>query len=386
MSKTIGNTIELDILQQHFPIDAVRYFCLREMVFGQDGRFGYESLIDRINSDLASGLGNLSSRTLTMIARYCDGHVPSGQISEDKLLLAKRTGVDTDETTVAGFIETARDQYLQHFESFAFSKALETAWSVVSRVDKMISDAKPWDLAKDENQKQTLNAILYRAAESLRWLSVLLYPVMPTAASEVWSQLGLNGSPLKLDPGSLKWGELPEGSALREVKPIFPRIDKAKTMAEIAEKNKPGGERATQAEAVEGAKAEIETPGAPAQHATEADAVGVTSFIEIDDFSKVDLRVGQVLSAERIPKADKLLLLKVDLNEEQPRQILAGIAQYYEPEQLVGRKVVIVANLKPRKLRGFESQGMVVAASFGPEGRPVIATFTEDVPNGARLK
>jgi len=191
---------------------------------------------------------------------------------------------------------------------------------------------------------------------------------------------------LKLDPGSLKWGELPEGSALREVKPIFPRIDKAKTMAEIAEKNKPGGERATQAEAVEGAKAEIETPGAPAQHATEADAVGVTSFIEIDDFSKVDLRVGQVLSAERIPKADKLLLLKVDLNEEQPRQILAGIAQYYEPEQLVGRKVVIVANLKPRKLRGFESQGMVVAASFGPEGRPVIATFTEDVPNGARLK
>jgi methionyl-tRNA synthetase len=387
MSKTIGNTIELNLLQQHFPVDAVRYFCLREMVFGQDGRFGYESLIDRTNSDLASGLGNLSSRTLTMIARYCDGHIPSGQISEDKLLLAKRSGVDTDETTVAGFIETARDQYLQHFESFAFSKALETAWSVVSRVDKIITDARPWDLAKDENQKQTLNAVLYRAAETLRWLSVLLYPVMPTAANEVWSQLGLSGSPSKLDPSSLKWGELPEGSVLGEVKPIFPRIDKTKTMAEITEQTKPRGEQGTQADAVDIAEVSGATaPVAPPKDATEAEAVGVTSFIEIDDFSKVDLRVGQVLSAERVPKADKLLLLKVDVNEEQPRQILAGIAQYYEPEKLIGRKVVIVANLKPRKLRGFESQGMVVAASFGPEGRPVIATFTEDVPNGARLK
>ena len=386
MSKTIGNTIELDVLQEHFPIDAVRYFCLREMVFGQDGRFGYEALIDRTNSDLAKGLGNLSSRTLTMISNYCQGRIPSGQISEDKLLLAKRTGVDTDETTVAGFIETAREQYLQQFESLSFSKALETAWSIVSRVDKMISDAKPWDLAKDENQKQTLNAILYRSAETLRWLAVILYPVMPSAANEVWTQLGLTGSPAQFNPAGLKWGELQEGTILGEVKPIFPRIDKAKTLTEIAAKSKPLGEQVTQADAVEVAKTSTDTtPGAP-QHATEADGLGVTSFIEIDDFSKVDLRVGQVLSAERIPKADKLLLLKVDLNEEQPRQILAGIAQYYEPEKLIGRKVVIVANLKPRKLRGFESQGMVVAASYGPEGRPVIATFTEDVPNGARLK
>jgi len=374
MSKTLGNTIELDVLQKHFSIDAIRYFVLREMVFGQDGRFGYEGLIDRANSDLAKGLGNLSSRTLTMIGNYCDSRLPSNVIPEDKLLLAKRVGIDTDETTLAGFIETARDQFVLHFENLAFSRALETVWSVVARADKMISDAKPWDLAKDENQKHTLGAVLYRAAESLRWLSVLLYPVMPDASKAIWSQLGLEDSPAHIDPTKLKWGELKAGTAIGNVQPIFPRIDKAKTMAEINADEKTDAVPDT-------------APEPPMKHATEADAVpGVTSFIEIDDFAKVDLRVGQVLSAERIPKADKLLLLKIDLGEEQPRQILAGIAQYYEPEKLVGRKVVIVANLKPRKLRGYESQGMVVAASYGEEGRPVIATFTEDVPNGARLK
>jgi methionyl-tRNA synthetase len=372
MSKTLGNTIELDVLQKHFAVDAIRYFCLREMVFGQDGRFGYESLIDRANSDLASGLGNLSSRTLTMIARYCDSRLPSGKISEEKLLFAKRTGVDTDETTVAGFIETARDQFLLHFENLAFSRALEAAWSVVARVDKMITDAKPWDLAKDENQKQTLGAVLYRAAESLRWLSVLLYPVMPEASRAMWRQLGLEGGPDRIDPSSLKWGELTEGTRIGDVQAVFPRLDKAAILSAI---NQGSGETSPDLP-------KVSPPEPPAPDAVE----GVTTFIEIDDFAKVDLRAGQVLSAERIPKADKLLLLKIDLGEAQPRQVLAGIAQYYEPEKLIGRKVVIVANLKPRKLRGYESQGMVVAASYGEEGRPVIATFTEDVPNGARLK
>lgn len=251
----------------------------------------------------------------------------------------------------------------------------------------MISDAKPWDLAKDETQKQTLEAVLYRAAEVLRWLSVLLFPVMPQSAKAIWNQLGLQDSPSSIDPANLKWGELQKGATIGEVKPIFPRIDKTKTMSEINNETGATTSHATEADAVANQEPKPETqPAPPVQHATEADAVGVTSFIEIDDFVKVDLRVGQVLSAERIPKADKLLLLKIDLAEEQPRQVLAGIAQFYEPESLVGRKVVIVANLKPRKLRGFESQGMVVAASYGEEGRPVIATFTEDVPNGARLK
>jgi methionyl-tRNA synthetase len=298
-----------------------------------------------------------------MIANYCDGKIPSGQIPEEKLLLAKRIGVDTDETTISGFVETARDQFLLQFENLAFSRALEVAWSVIARTDKMITEAKPWDLAKDDVQRYTLNAVLYRAAETLRWLSVLLYPVIPNASLAIAKQLGLADTPDKIDPASLKWGELREGVALGDVQPIFPRIDKTKTMSEI---NQPAA--------------------APVTHATQADAVGIVNFIEIDDFAKVDLRVGTVLSAERVPKADKLLIMKIDLNEEQPRQVLAGIAQYYEPEKLIGRKVVVVANLKPRKLRGYESQGMVVAASYGEEGRPVIATFTEDVPNGARLK
>ena len=410
MSKTLGNTVDLDVLDKHFSVDAIRYFCLRDMVFGQDGRFGYEALIDRTNSDLASGLGNLSSRTLTMIDRYCEGQVPSGRIPEEKLLLAKRSGIDTDETTIAGFVEHARDDFLLHFENYAFNRALEVAWSIVARVDKMISDAKPWDLAKDDNQRETLNAILYRAAESLRWLCVLLYPVMPESAQGIYGQLGLGGAGNSksslgaIDPAELKWGGLKEGTRIGEVKALFPRIDKGKIMSEIKTDRSPGT-HATEADAVPGAPTAAETqPLPPMKHATEADAVpgqaetlstlnakreeelAIEGLIDITDFTKVELRVGEVLTAERIPKADKLLLLAVDIGEEKPRQILAGIALHYEPDKLVGRKIVVVSNLKPRKMRGYESQGMLLAASVGEEGKPVLATFTEDVPNGARLK
>jgi methionyl-tRNA synthetase len=394
MSKTLGNTIELDVLNRHFSIDAIRYFCLREMVFGQDGRFGYENLIDRANSDLASGLGNLSSRTLTMIQRYCNGRIPSGNISEEARLLAKRAGVDTDESAISGVVGHARDEFIRHFSNFGFSRALEEAWAIVARVDKMISDAKPWDLAKEPAQQQTLNAVLYRAAEALRWLSVLLYPVMPNATREIYAQLGLTGDVATIDPANLKWGGLPDGTQISEVTALFPRIDKAKTMDEI-KGNGPtasegSGQHATEADAIPspatGALSMARGGGrvsgeldSPVKEITEG-------LIEITDFSKVDLRVGEVRTADRIPKADKLLLLTVDIGEDKPRQILAGIAQYYAPEQLIGRKIVVVANLKPRKLRGYESQGMLLAASVGEEGKPVIATFADDVPNGARLK
>jgi methionyl-tRNA synthetase len=217
----------------------------------------------------------------------------------------------------------------------------------------------------------------------------MLYPVMPESTTEIYRQLGLSGSPREANPLELKWAGLEEGTRIGEVKPLFPRIDKVKTLESIGRDAKPSGAHATEAEAVAGSKSSIDTtPTPPMQRATEADAApeGVTTFIEIGDFTKVDLRVGQVVSAERLPKSDKLLLMKIDIGESEPRQILAGIAEYYEPEKLIGRKVVVVANLKPRKLRGHESQGMVVAASVGDQGRPVIATFTEDVPNGARLK
>jgi methionyl-tRNA synthetase len=409
MSKTLGNSIELPTLRRHFSTDAVRYFVLREMVFGQDSKFGYESLVERANSDLASGLGNLSSRTLTMIGRYCDGRVPAPDIEEERRLQAKRAGVDADGQELATALEHARDAFVQLFEDYAFQRALEVVWTVIARADKMISEAKPWELAKDETQRQTLNAVLYRAAETLRWLAVLLHPAMPDATRAIWTQLGQIDDIAKYDPAELRWGGIQAGTRIGEVAPVFPRIDKAKIMAEIEKENGAreaantemsaphSGTHATEADAVPGSTDAAETKPAPPQRgATEADAVpqqaqaeapeGIATFIGIEDFIKVEMRVGEILTAERIPKSDKLLRFTIDLGEAAPRQILAGIAEYYEPETLVGRKVAVVSNLKPRKLRGFESQGMVLAASVGDEGRPVLATFTEDVPNGARLK
>ena len=374
MGKTLGNVIEVDVLREHFQIDAIRYFLLREMVFGQDGKFGYENLIERANADLASGLGNLASRTFTMISKYRDGIVPNGHIAEENYLYAKRAGIDPDGGGLATVLEHARDEFVRRFDNFEFSLGLETVWSVIARIDKMISDAKPWELAKDEKQAESLNAVLYRATETLRWLCVLLYPVMPESAEKIYRQIGLNGALPSEDPASLKWGDLPAGTALGEIEGVFPRIDKNKVMTDINEQTAAGEKPA-------------ETP-APADSAAvpaPAEAAAEDNFITIDDFLKVELRVGEIKVAERVPKADKLLRFEVDLGEEQPRQILAGLAEYYEPEKLIGRKVVVVANLKPRKMRGLESQGMICAASLGDE-TPAIATFLEDVEIGARLK
>ena len=413
-SKTLGNALELPVLRRHFRPDAVRYFLLREMSFGQDCKVDYEVILDRSNSDLASGLGNLVSRTLTMIHKYFDGVVPPDDITEAKRLLAKRAGVDSDALELASSLELVRDQFVQNVEEYAFHRALEAAWGMIARVDKFISDAKPWELARSEEQRETLGAVLYRSAETLRWLAVLLYPVMPESAGAIWGQLGLEGDPQRIDPAGLGWGGLRAGARAGEVAALFPRIDKAKTMAEIEKElaqrkeaeaqaalppaSTGGGAHATQA-AVPGAPTAAETrpEQPPQQGATEAQPApgaegqpqppeGVATYITIEDFVKVELRVGEVLTAERVPKSDKLLRFTVDVGEAEPRQILAGIAEHYEPEKVVGRKLVIVSNLKPRKLRGFESQGMVLAASVGEEGRPVLATFNEDVPNGTRLK
>jgi methionyl-tRNA synthetase len=374
MGKTLGNVIEIDVLHKYFQTDAIRYFLLREMVFGQDGKFGYENLIDRTNADLASGLGNLASRTFTMISKYRDGAVPSGKIREENYIFAKRAGINADEQELVSVLAHARDEFLRRFDNFEFSLALETVWNVIARIDKMISDAKPWELIKDENQAETLNAVLYRATETLRWLCVLLYPVMPEATKNIYSQIGLTENIAAIDPENLIWGDLKTQTKIGETKGVFPRIDKTKIMNEI--------------------KTDAETRGhrdgeTSAPFAVGADGLNVSdedNFIAIEDFIKVELRVGEILEAERIPKSDKLLRFMVDVGEENPRQILAGIAEYYDPESLIGKKIVVVANLKPRKLRGLESQGMVCAASVGEEGKPVLATFDEDVPNGARLK
>jgi methionyl-tRNA synthetase len=391
MGKTVGNVIEIDVLQKHFSVDSIRYFVLREMVFGQDGKFSYENLIERANADLASGLGNLSSRTLSMITKYRGGEIPEAKISEPNYLNAKRAGISPDEQELVSVLEHARDEFIRRFDNFEFSQALETVWTVIARIDKMISDAKPWELVKDENQAETLNAVLYRATETLRWLCVLLYPLMPEAMPKIYSQIGLSGDVSTFNPENLKWGELQAGTKIGETQAVFPRIDKNKVMSEISEQTGAGAQPAekTEKQTTENQTTENQTTAASPQPPVEEQAQNSEEqFITIDDFLKVELRVGEIKVAERIPKADKLLRFEIDLGEEKPRQILAGLAEYYEPETLVGRKVVVVANLKPRKMRGLESQGMICAASLedGTGEKPALASFLENVDVGARLK
>ncbi len=400
MGKTLGNVIELGTLKKHFSTDSIRYFVTREMIFGQDGKFGYETFIERANADLANGLGNLSSRTLSMIAKYHDGKIPDGKIAEANYLLAKRAGISPDEQELVSVLERARDEFVRKFDDYEFSGALETVWNVIAKIDTMISDAKPWILAKDETQTEILNAVLYRAVETLRWLCVTLYPVMPEATRNIYGQIGLSDDLSQINPENLKYGELPAGTAIGETSAVFPRLDKTKIMNEINEQME---------KQIENGKLKMEneektvnndapTENALAQNPTDvlinADNAPITetveeeNFITIDDFLKVELKVGEIKVAERIPKADKLLRFEIDLGEGKPRQILAGLAEYYDPETLVGRKVVVVANLKPRKMRGLESQGMICAASLedGTGEKPALAAFIENVDIGARLK
>ncbi|MEP7269976.1 MAG: methionine--tRNA ligase [Acidobacteriota bacterium] len=359
MSKSLGNVIDLDVLGRHFTPDGVRYFSLREMVFGQDGDFTYEALVDRLNGDLAAGLGNLSSRTLTMVRNYFDSVIPSADVEGSSLQAA------ADEVRRA--IEGACGEFDREFESYNFSRALEAAWAAIARVDKFISAAKPWDLAKDDSNRGDLALVLRISTEALRHLTVLLAPVLPEATQSIWTQLGESGEASSINPQELEW-DVRSTTSIGDIKPVFPRLDKKKIMEEIK-----------QEEAASQAARTLDTQPLPAV------PEGIT-HISIEDFSKVELRAGEVLTAERVPNADKLLRMTIDLGEATPRQVLAGIAEYYEPEKLIGRKVIVVANLAPRKLRGLESQGMILAASIGAEGRPVLAGFLEDLPNGAKLR
>jgi methionyl-tRNA synthetase len=392
MSKSLGNAVSLDFLHKHFQTDAIRYFILREMVFGQDGKFGYENLIERANADLANGLGNLSSRTLSMIAKYSGGAIPNGKISEANYLNAKRAGISPDEQELVSILENARNEFVRRFDNYEFSQALETIWNVIARIDGMISDSKPWNLAKDENQAEILNAVLYRAVETLRWLCVLLFPVMPEATKNIYAQIGLDDDLATINPENLKYGELKANTKIGETKPVFPRIDRTKVMNEIKEETTNKQESNTEtANAVTETNTETALANNPTDVLINADAAETPeeeNFITIDDFLKVELKIGEVKVCERIPKADKLLRFEIDLGEGKPRQILAGLAEYYEPETLIGRKVVVVANLKPRKMRGLESQGMICAASLedGTGEKPAIASFIENVDIGARLK
>jgi methionyl-tRNA synthetase len=377
MGKTLGNAIQLEVLHRYFSNDQIRYYLLRDVVFGQDGEVTYQGLIDRANSDLADGLGNLASRTLTMIRNYFDGIPPRPSKAQDD-----------DVGDVKRHIDEAKKRFDSEFSGLNFSRGIEAAWAGIARVDKFITDSRPWVLAKDPATRERLETVLATAYEAVRQLVVLVAPVLPDTSQEIWRQMGLSGEPLRINPNENAWGAPVDVSAIDRITPAFPRMDKGKIMAEIESSSAtPSGEsgNANEGKSQSAAQSIAQQQGSNVA-ASPSPAATVAEKIAIDDFAKVELRAATVLEAERVPKADKLLRLIVDLGEEKPRQILAGIAQYYAPEDVVGRKIIIVANLAPRKLRGLESNGMLLAASVGDDGRPVLATFGEDVPNGARLK
>jgi methionyl-tRNA synthetase len=355
MSKSRGNIVRADPIREVMGADALRYFLLREVVFGQDGSFSYDALIGRYNSDLANGLGNLASRTLTMITQYRGGIVPEGSDSE-----------------IAALAKDTIDSVQGSFDRFEFSKGLEAIWALIGAVDKFIVKQAPWKLAREAGDaaKASLDTTLYTSAEALRVVTALLAPVLPLSAPKIWTQLGMPGSIEDVRFESLAWGGLKPGQKIGEVAGVFPRLELDKSISAM---------RALEEKVSAEQNAILGKTAAPAA------VVETGPKIPIDDFLKVDLRVGLVQFAERVKGSDKLMHMKIDIGEAQPRTLVAGIAEAYSPEQLLNRKVVIVANLQPRKLKGIESNGMIVAASV-EGGKPVLAGFLEDIPIGARLK
>ncbi len=370
MSKSLGNVVRPRPIVHVLGMDALRYYLLRETVFGQDGNFSYDALVQRYNSDLANGLGNLASRTAAMIEKYFDGRIPNAIPGDD-------VRYDTLLHTALADISDVCNYY----DVFNFSRALERIWNLISEVDKYLVLQQPWTLAEDPPQREKLARILYGAAETLRIVSALAHPFIPESTQKIWTLLGYKTNLTLLSLDELTWGQLKPGTPIGKIEAVFPRIDKAEAIERMESMEKEAQKQPSPVTAPAPA-----TAPAPGGAAAAAAPQAAPEKIGIEDFSKVEMRVGQIKTAERIVGADKLLKLTVDIGTE-IRQICAGIAQYYEPEKLIGRKVAVVVNLAPRKLRGVESNGMVIAAAVGPEGRPVLAGFPdEDVEIGSRLK
>ena len=357
MSKSKGNVVDPVILVDRYGVDAVRYYLLKELSFGQDGQYSEDMLVNRINSDLANDLGNLVSRTAAMIIKYFDGQIPAPQVG---------AVVDDD------LIKTAEEAYLQateKLEKLDFANYVSSTFKLVSRANKYIDETEPWSLAKDEAQKERLATVMYNLVESIRIAVILLTPAMPTLPVRCNEQI-----PLFSDLDNINWDEAGKWglskSDLKVVKgnALYPRIDvKDREEKIVSEETQP----------VVTAEKEEEKAVKPVEQ-PESD------YITIDDFAKVELKVAEVIACEKMEKADKLLILKVKIGEEE-RTIVSGIAQHYAPEDLVGKKVVVVANLKPTKLRGTLSQGMILAAS--DKGDNLVEVLTVDnISSGNRVK